>query len=571
MTIEEKETIILAGGDVVLPPSAGSLRSLMNHPSTTCPSSDNADNGNLRKRDEEEETKSKGEANRGNEGNDPYRGGRGDSWSSLSSASDDEHDDDASTVILNHGANGEDKNTPDLKPSSLSSSSTTPTDDILSPIWKHKKSQSLSTFHPTTTSTDVSAYKAHIQNLQKRVKTSQSALQNSEQQLKQAQDQVATLTNKCAELEAATLPQSNNNNVSDPNREMVERLRAKNVALIEQCSLLQTMSDKDAVIINHLRASYAQLSHQKMEMEVEFCNQLSSLSESIKSSEDDHTEQLKAKRDTIASLKAHVHNQDNSILRLQEEVYELKEAMLNRSKFDSISSTESEEESRRSGSNSIKEPSSMVLILEQEKKLLLERVEFLTLNRASLTEEVDELRDRAAGLSQLETKVIPQLKEQLEATRDELKSLEQELQMILKNNASAAEELQNSLMASEMEKTQLEEDFIQQIIQLNKQKKTIVLDYQSESEEKDVIIKKFEKQNASLREKIVQLQSQSELEEITGNEEVERLLQMNMVTEEKLSEQDATIQELKFSIREEKKLNAYLTKELKKYRSAERS
>lgn len=67
------------------------------------------------------------------------------------------------------------------------------------------------------------------------------------------------------------------------------------------------------------------------------------------------------------------------------------------------------------------------------------------------------------------------------------------------------------------------------------------------------------------------MQSKSELEEISGKEETERLFQMHMLTEEKLSEQDAIIQELKFSIREEQKLNASLAKELKKLRLIEHS
>ncbi len=95
-------------------------------------------------------------------------------------------------------------------------------------------------------------------------------------------------------------------------------------------------------------------------------------------------------------------------------------------------------------------------------------------------------------------------------------------------------------------------------------RREIVLDYQTENSEKDRIIKHLEKQVKSLRDTIIQLQSKSELEEITGREETERLYQMQLITERELSEQVAIIQELKISIREEKQKNLALSKELKK-------
>ena len=402
-----------------------------------------------------------------------------------------------------------------------------------------------------------SAYQAQISTLQQRLRISKAALQSKEQQIKDAHTQILVLQKKCADLEWV---QSNSQDSNPNQRDALERLRAKNTALIEQCSLLQTMSDKDAATIRELRTAFANMTQQKTEMEVEFCNQLSTLSAAIKSSEDDNMEQLKAKQSTILSLKKHSQQQQNQIIQLQEEVYSMKEELLNKAMIENSSST---------GTPS--HQPSKVLILEQEKKLLLERVEFLTLNRTSMTEEVDELRDQVGMLSNLECKVVPQLKEELEATRDTLKALEREMQMILKNHANSIEELQKSIAAAGTEKRQLEEDFLQQILSLAKQKKSIVNDYQAENAEKGVLIKKLENQISSLKEKILQMQSKSELEEISGKEETERLFQMHMLTEEKLSEQDAIIQELKFSIREEQKLNASLTKELKKLRQIEHS
>jgi hypothetical protein len=78
-------------------------------------------------------------------------------------------------------------------------------------------------------------------------------------------------------------------------------------------------------------------------------------------------------------------------------------------------------------------------------------------------------------------------------------------------------------------------------------RREIVLDYQTENSEKDRIIKHLEKQVKSLRDTIIQLQSKSELEEITGREETERLYQMQLITERELSEQVAIIQELKIN------------------------
>jgi hypothetical protein len=242
---------------------------------------------------------------------------------------------------------------------------------------------------------------------------------------------------------------------------------------------------------------------------------------------------------------------------MQEELYHLKDELLNRAKVE-VNTDESSE-----GSSNNQSPSK-VLILEQEKKLLLDRIEFLTLNRTSMTEEVDDLRDQVSRLINLDTKVVPHLEEELEATRDTLKTLEREMQTILSNHAKTVEDLENSLLTANMDKTRLEEDFLQQIAGLTRQKREIVLDYQTENSEKDRIIKHLEKQVKSLRDTIIQLQSKSELEEITGREETERLYQMQLITERELSEQVAIIQELKISIREEKQKNLALSKELKK-------
>jgi hypothetical protein len=402
-----------------------------------------------------------------------------------------------------------------------------------------------------------------IVTLQHNLELSQAALEASEQQLKGARKQVLFLEKKCADLELVQQPLSTSSSnsqdsVSNHNhRDILERLRAKNAALIEQCSLLQTMSDKDADVIRDLRNSYASIHQQKVEMEVDFCNQLSAMSATARCIQDDSMEQLKAKQNVIATLKSHIHNQDNRIIQMQEELYHLKDELLNRAKVE-VNTDESSE-----GSSNYHSPSK-VLILEQEKKLLLDRVEFLTLNRTSMTEEVDDLRDQVSRLINLDTKVVPHLKEQLEATRDTLKALEREMQTILSNHAKTVEELENSLLAANTDKIRLEEDFLQQIAGLTRQKREIVLDYQTENSEKDRIIKHLEKQVKSLRDTIIQLQSKSELEEITGREETERLYQMQLVTERELSEQVAIIQELKISIREEKQKNLALSKELKK-------
>jgi len=488
-----------------------------------------------------------------------------------SSLSYDEREDESSaTVILTHalGSPGNDS-IGTVSPSRLINSDKA---DIAEEPENNKLTESIerkdapkpdedssdsTSFGPEEAALEESVHQAQISTLQQRLRISQAALQSKEEQIKEAQNQIFVLQKKCADLEWA---QSNSQDANPNQRDALERLRAKNTALIEQCSLLQTMSDKDAATIRELRTAYANMTQQKTEMEVEFCNQLSTLSAAIKSTEDDNMEQLKAKQSTIFSLKKHSQQQENQIIQLQEEVYEMKEELLNKAKTENSSST-----------GTLSHQPSKVLILEQEKKLLLERVEFLTLNRTSMTEEVDELRDQVGRLSDLECKVVPQLKEELEATRDTLKALEREMQMILKNHANSIEELQKSIVAADIEKRQLEEDFLQQIISLAKQKKSIVNDYQAENAEKGVFIKKIENQISSLKEKILQMQSKSELEEISGKEETERLFQMHMLTEEKLSEQDAIIQELKFSIREEQKLNASLAKELKKLRLIEHS
>lgn len=221
-----------------------------------------------------------------------------------------------------------------------------------------------------------------IVTLQHNLELSQAALEASEQQLKEAREQVLFLEKKCADLElvqqqVSTSSSNSQDSVSNHNhRDILERLRAKNAALIEQCSFLQTMSDKDADVIRDLRNSHASIHQQKVEMEVDFCNQLSAISATARCIQDDSMEQLKAKQNVIATLKSHIHNQDNRIIQMQEELYHLKDELLNRAKVE-VNTDESSE-----GSSNNQSPSK-VLILEQEKKLLLDRIEFLTLKWGS--------------------------------------------------------------------------------------------------------------------------------------------------------------------------------------------